>query len=74
MLFKLKKQDGTVITKDGTIDGVFLRWDGMGFISFDVAGKKVKLFVQHRETETPNPDFPPPGPDDPQPPLDEFDD
>ncbi len=47
MIFKLKKQDGTVITKDAILDGVFLRWDGLGFLRFDVEGKKVKLFILH---------------------------
>ena len=74
MLFRLKKRDGTIITKDGTIDGIFLRWDGLGFIRFDIAGKKIKLFVQHRETEPPDPAFPPPAPDDPQPDSDEWND
>lgn len=74
MLFKLKKQDGTVIVKDGTIDGIFLRWDGLGFIRFDIAGKKVKLFIGHRETEPPDTNYPPPGPDDPPEELDEFND
>ena len=75
MIFKLKKQDGTVITKNATLDGVWLRWDGLGFLRFDVAGQKVKLFIQHNKTEAPDPEiYTPPGPDDSPEPLDEFSD
>lgn len=75
MIFKLKKQDGTVITKDAILDGVFLRWDGLGFLRFDVEGKKVKLFIRHNKTEPPDPEiYTPPGPDDPPEPPDEFSD
>ncbi len=77
MIFKHKAQDGTVVEKQAILDGVFLKWDGMGFLRFTVAGenRKLKLFVSHRETEAPdNERFPPPPPDNPRPPLDEFED
>ncbi len=74
MIFKLKHQDGTVVTKDATIDGVWLRWDGLGFLRFDVEGKKVKLFIQHNKTEPPDIKITRPGPDDPPDPVDEFSD
>ena len=75
MIFKFKKQDGTVLTKTATITGIFLRWDGAGFIRLDVEGKKVKLLVGHNKGEAPdNVLYPPVGPDDLPEPLDEFSD
>ncbi len=74
IMFKLKKRDGAIVSKDATLEGVFLRWDGLGFLRFDVEGEKVKLFVQHNKTEVPTPASSPPGPDDPPEPRDEFND
>ncbi len=76
MIFKVKKQDGTIITKQATLDGVFLSWDGSGFLRFTVTGqnKKLKLFIAHQLGEAPDSTILPPGLSDPPEPPDEFND